>query len=283
MVAGLTSGTDFLKESAKAYFSSYYQNPPIKVDQELDRKLNWTPSLQFKLQDHLTVLAEVSENPYPQILQMRRMDIVDLNFPISVYCICPEEAYLANHGHTEAKKLIEHGFGLLTVSIDGTVQKISSCIPLIQRISEIDFNSEIKGLTPIVRRRLREAFDRYQISAQSGTADIAEVLEGFILKAGRDAAAKGWLRRNQAQPGQMAATLDAMTATPQFGSVIAPIGGARAYVHKYRNASAHFPKNKTQAAIKYRDCRHGFLDGLKQVSTFSKAMKGIGLTGGLAR
>ncbi|UXX81779.1 hypothetical protein [Roseovarius pelagicus] len=282
MVSGLTSGADFLKDSAKLYFANYYQNPPIRVDQELDRNLNWTPSLQFKVQTHLTVLAEVSENPYPQILSMRRMDILDLSFPISVYCVCPEEAYLAHQGHSEAKKLILHGFGLLTVSSNGAVQRVAGCIPLIQRISEIDFNSEIKGLSPTIRRRLREAFDRYQASAPSGAADIAEVLEGFILKAGRDAVKKGWLQRSDAQAGQMAKTLDAMVAVPQFGSALAPIGGARAYVAKYRNASAHFPKSKIQAAIKYRDCRHGFLDGLKQISTFCKAMKGLGLTGGIA-
>ncbi|MEM8541428.1 MAG: hypothetical protein AAGF25_10785, partial [Pseudomonadota bacterium] len=152
MNAGLTSGTDFLKDSAKSYFADYYQNPTIKIDQELDRNLNWTPSLQFKVQTHLTVLAEISENPYPQILSMRRMDILDLNFPISVYCVCPEEAYLTSGGHSEAKKLIEHGFGLLTVNSLGAVQRVSSCIPLIQRISEVDFNSELKGLTPTVRR-----------------------------------------------------------------------------------------------------------------------------------
>lgn len=282
MVSGLTHGTDFLKNAARDYFARYYQNPPIKIDLELDRNFNWRPSLQFKVQKHLTILAEVSETPYPQILNMRRMDILDLEFPVAVYCVCPEEAYLAQQGHADAKKLIDHGFGLLTVAPDGTVQKVSSCIPLIQRISEIDFSSEIKSLTPTVRRRLRESFDRYQHSPPSGTGDIAEVLEGFILKAGRDAVKKGWIDRKDAQPGQMARTLNAMTSAPQFLDSLAPLGGARAYVAKYRNASAHFPKNSAQAATKYRDCRHGFLDGIKQISTFSKAMRSKGLSGGLA-
>lgn len=280
MNAGLTTGTDFLKEAVRKHFGSYYQNPAIKIDQELDKDLNWRPSIQFQVQKHLTILAEVSENPYPQILSLRGRDIVDLNFPISIYSVCPEEAYLAKIA--EARKLIEHGFGLLTVTSDGSVQRVSSCIPLIQRISEVDFNSEIKGLSAGVRRRLREAFERYQSSAPSGTADIAEVLEGFILKAGRDAVKKGWLSKGDVIAGKMAATLDAMAASPQIKGKAAAIGGARAYIAKYRNAGAHFPKNKTQAAIKYRDCRHGFLDGLKQVSSFSSAMKELGLTGGLA-
>lgn len=281
MVVDLTLGTEFLKEAATKYFADYYQNPPIKIDEEIDKKVNWTPSIQFKVQDHLTILAEVSESPYPQILSMRRMDVIDLDIPISVYCICPEEAYLTMHG--DAKKLIEHGFGLLTVNAEGQVQRVANCIPLIQRISEVDFKSEINGLTQAMRRRLREAFDRYQGSAPSGAADVAEVLEGFILQAGRDAVKKGWLNKADAQPGKMAATLDAMGAVKQLQGAVAAIGGARAYVAKYRNASMHFPKNKKQAAIKYRDCRHGFLDGLKKISDFRTAMKNAGLTGGLAK
>jgi hypothetical protein len=113
---------------------------------------------------------------------------------------------------------------------------------LIQRISEEEFKNELNGLPPVIRRRLVEAFDRYNASAPSGVADIAEVLEGFILKAGREAAKKTWIASADAKAGQPARTLDAMQLAPQFAASMAAIGSVRGYVAEYRNTSHHFPK-----------------------------------------
>ncbi len=279
MDGGLTSGVDFLRDRAKDYFSEYYQNPPIKVDEALASNLSWKPTLQFKIQSHLTVLAEVSETPYPAILHMRRTDIMDMTTPVSVYCVCPEEAYL--NDQSQARKLIEQGFGLITVDSHGQVERRANCIPLIQRISDAEFHSEIKGLTPLIRRRLVQSFEKYQNSAPAGAADIAEVLEGFILKAGNEGVKKNWLQRGDVRAGQTAKILDAMTSATEFQTAKAPIGGVRAYISSYRNLNHHFPKNQKQAAKKYKDCRHAFLDGIKKVGEFRVAMKSLGLTGGL--
>src|ERR1700733_8871527 len=133
--------------------------------------------MYFKINDHLTVIAEVSETPYPLIFHLRRLDILNLEVPISIYCVCPEEAYLDDQA--AAKELMSHGCGLLTVSVDGKVQRRSSCIPLVQQITDKEFKTEIMGLPPIIRRRLAEAFDRYNHNAASGVADITEVMEGL--------------------------------------------------------------------------------------------------------
>jgi len=126
-----------------------------------------------------------------------------------------------------------------------------------------------------------EAFDRYVHSPPTGVADIAEVLEGFILKAGREAAKKNWIKSNDARPGAPAATLDAMQVASQFGASMAAIGSVRFFVAEYRNTSHHFPKNAEQAATKYRECRHAFLDGLKRVNAFRNSMKDRGLSGSI--
>jgi hypothetical protein len=199
--------------------------------------------------------------------------------PIEVYCGCPEEAYLANQ--SDAKRLITHGFGLVTVAEDGRVHRRSGCIPLIQRIAEQEFKNEVRTLPPVIKRRLVEAFERYNNSAPTGVADVAEVLEGFILKAGREAAKKGWIDAKAAKPGQPAATLDALQAAPQFIASMAAVGSVRGYVAEYRNTSHHFPKNEAQAARKYRECRHAFLDGLKRVCSFRNSMRDRGLSGGI--
>lgn len=196
-----------------------------------------------------------------------------------MFCVCPEEAYLANQA--DAKRLIADGFGLNTISQDGQAQRRSNCIPLIQRISEEEFRNEVKGLPPKIRRRLVEAYERYQHSAPTGVADVAEVLEGFILKAGREAARKTWINAGATRPGQPAATLDAMQGSTQFGAAMAAIGSARGYIAEYRNTSHHLPKNNAQAAKKYRECRHAFIDGLKRICSFRNAMRDRGLSGGL--
>lgn len=279
MAFDLTSGSDTLREAARKYFADHYQNPAMKFAAQVDPKLSYAPTIQFKIHSHLYVLVEVSETPYPAILGMRRTDIEDLQIPIAVFCACPEEAYLADQAN--AKRLIGHGFGLITIAADGQAQRRANCIPLIQRISEEEFKNEVRALPSAIRRRLVEAFDRYNHSAPTGVADVAEVLEGFILKAGREAAKKTWIQQNQARPGQPAATLDAMQAAPQFAASMAAIGSVRGYVAEYRNTSHHFPKDKAQAARKYRECRHAFLDGLKRVSSFRSSMRERGLSGGL--
>ncbi len=279
MAANLTSGSDSLKEAVRKHFASHYQNPVMKFSTQVDPKLSYVPTIQFKIHNHLTVLVEVSETPYPAILAMRRTDIEDLQNPISVFCACPEEAYLSDQA--DAKRLISHGFGLITIAQDGQAQLRANCIPLIQRISEDQFKSEIHSLPPVIRRRLVEAFDRYKASAPTGVADIAEVLEGFILKAGREAAKKGWISQNNARPGSPAATLDALQALQQFAGSVASIGSVRGYVAEYRNTSHHFPKDRAQAAKKYRECRHAFIDGLKRINSFRTLMKDRGLSGGL--
>ncbi len=273
------TGKDFLKSCAAKFFADHYHGPAMKYECAVDKGLSYSPSIQFQIHAHLMVLVETSETPYPVILSMRRTDIEDLQSPIAVYCACPEEAYLADQ--SEAKRLISHGFGLLTVSTDGSCQVRANAIPLIQRISDNEFKAGIKELPPAVKRRLVEAFDRYLHSPPTGVADIAEVLEGFILKAGKEAAKKGWID-NKFKNGQTpATTLDAMQAAGQFAHSMAAIGSVRGYVAEYRNMSHHFPKNREQAAKKYRECRHAFLDGLKRVVSFRASMKSRGLTGGI--
>jgi hypothetical protein len=41
--------------------------------------------------------------------------------------------------------------------------------------------------------------------------------------------------------------------------------------------SHHFPKNPKKAAQKYRECRHGFLEGIRQVKGFRAAMKSVNI------
>ena len=275
---GLSSGDAFLTRAARKYFNELFQNPTVSSG-EVDPALNWTPSFHFKVHDHLAILVEVSESPYPLILNIRRTDIIKVQMPIAVYCACPEEAYLAQQ--SDAKRLMNDGYGLLTVAADGSAQRRSGCIPLLQQITKEEFLADIKGLPGKFRTRLAESFERYNANAPSGLVDITEVMEGLVLKAGRDAVTQTWIDKKDAKPGAPAKTLQAMQAAPQFQNVSAAIGAAQGYISMYRNISHHFPKDRKQAAKKYRDCRHGFLEGLKKIVFFRDALRGLGLSGGL--
>jgi hypothetical protein len=170
---------------------------------------------------------------------------------------------------------------LLTVSADGSVQKRASCIPLVQQIPETAFKDGVRELPIKMRRRLAESFEHYQQDAVSGVRDITELMEGLVLKCGRDAVTKKWIQPNDAKPGYPAATLTALATTPQGKSIQPAIGGTQSYISEYRNTAHHFPKNRKQAHRKYRDCRHAFLDGIKRICAFRAALKNIGLSGNL--
>lgn len=273
----LTTGLDPIKDAAKAYFRGIYHVQNVILDSEVDAKLNWKPSIQLKVNEHLTIIAEVSEKPYPLIISLRRPDVENLPQPISVYSVCPEEAYLADQA--EAKRLMAHGYGLLTVDAAGAVQVRASCIPVIQIISQETFQDEIKGLPAKLKTRLAEAYQRYVHNAPSGSTDISEVLEGLVTRAGKEAVGKKWIAKSDTRT--VAKTLDAMMAAPDCHNAIGALAAARGYIYVYRNANHHFPKNKAQAAKKYKECRHSFLDGLKKVRHFRDAMRNLGLTGGL--
>ncbi|NID06148.1 hypothetical protein HBF26_14740 [Luteibacter jiangsuensis] len=226
---GITSGSAFLTASAQSFFAQTYQTNSILLGQPIDRSLNWSPSLSFKIHNHRMIVAEVSpDKPYPLILRMRRADILALNMPIAIYSVCTEQAYLDDQ--SQVKELVSHGYGLLTVDAEGNVTRRNPCVPLIQLIPSSEFADAMKGLPRSLRTRLAESFERYNSDPLSGASDIAEVFEGLVLKAGRDAVKKGWLAKSDASAGAPAKTLLAMQQGPQFKNAAAAIGGVQSYI-----------------------------------------------------
>ena len=276
MAAGLSSATDFLRDAVKAYLVSTYANPPVKCDEVVDDGLGWVPTLHCPVNNQL-MLIEASEKPYPAVFRMRRVEMADVQAPIAVYAACPEEAY--THNQKEASDLAQHGFGLFTVDANGSVTCKFHAIPIAQHISDAQFKSDIEGFPAPHKRRSRECFELYKHNAPSGVANIAELLEGMVVKAAKESARKGWLTTGETK-AVLQTVLATMQSKPQFQNADAILGASRIFVSRYRNAAHHFPKNKKQAWTKYRDCRHAFLDGLRNVRDLKAAMKALGLSGG---
>jgi hypothetical protein len=217
------------------------------------------------------IAVEVSEAVYPMILSLRRVDLEKLQFPIAVYSVCPEEAYVRDQA--EAKRLMSHGYGLVTIDGEGVATRRSTSIPIVQQIHREEFQHELDGLPQKYRQRIAQAYDAYCQNAPLGVSDITEVMEGMVLKAGQASAKKTWIDKGDAKAGQSAKTLAAMQKAPQLQNCAAAIGGAQSYISEWRNTSHHFPKNPKKAAQKYRACRHGFLEGIRQIKAFRSALR----------
>jgi hypothetical protein len=271
----LTSGTDWLRDAAESHFKDVYQLGSVSGPEQIDAKLQWVPDFHFLIHDHLMVAVEVSETAYPAILAIRRVDLEKLQFPVSVYSVCPEQVYLAEQA--DAKRLINDGYGLLTVDDEGFVQKRASPTPILQVIHQEEFKERIAPLPQSARKRLARCFEAYTQNPPLGVSDITEVVEGMVLKAGRSAANKGWIEKKNAKPGNPFATLKAMQGSAQIQNCLAAVGGVQAYVSTWRNLSHHFPKNRKKAGQKYRECRHAFIDGIHHIQSFKECMGKLGI------
>ncbi len=268
---------EFLIDAAVKFFSDYYENPTIKINEEIDERLNWRPSIHFKAKKFLTIIAEVSpEKLYPEIFNMQLANILDIHMPISIFSVCPEELYLNSNNQKEAKSLRAHGYGLLTIDNTKKATKRFGCIPIIQHISEDEFKKEIELLPKKIKVELKDAFERYQDKSDSGMQKITELVEAIVLDAGKKSAKKNWIS-NTTVKGGASNILDEMLKETQFQHETAPIGGMRSYLKDYRNPSHHAPRSKKQAYEKFQDCQHGFREGIKVIKRFRFAMKQIGI------
>lgn len=277
MSEGITSADEFLLEAVKAFLTRAYGSMPFKINSEIDSQLGWVPSLNCTTSSHVMAI-EASEKVYPLIFRLRRAEMAEVETPIAVYCVCPEEAYLSNQ--RDAADLEKHGFGLFTVNSEGVATKKFAAIPIVQHITDSEYDSDVRRLPSKVKRMAKDSFDIYRGNSAAGVASISEVVEGLIMKAAKEACKRKWMSKSQST-GALAGVLVNMKGVSQFRNAEAALSGAQTFVSNYRNSSHHFPKNKKAAHRKYRDCRHGFLDGLRHLQTLSDTFKQVGLSGSL--
>lgn len=275
--SSFTQSEAFLGKAAENYFSSIYERPKISIGEQLDPNLNWRPTFHFRPNKYSLIAVESSPDKiYPEIFRISHTELVHIPKPVCVYCVCPEEVYLQTSNQKNAKELREFGYGLLTVDKSGAVIKKFGCIPLIQHLPESEFNSAIKVFHKVLRIKIKEAYESYNNNAGSGVKELTEIAEGLVNEFAKKAARKGFISNADANGG-MAKILDKMILEPKFKKAIAAIGGIRSYYKEYRNTAHHAPKSMKDADKKYRDCLHGFREGLRKIENFRSAMKNIGI------
>ena len=279
---GLTSGEEFLRTAAHAFFKDLFGGPAMHFNKELHRNLAWTPALRFTFGVYINVFIEPSETgPYPRILELKNAEVRNFPQPITIYAVCPENMISKSDQQADMKRLQSHGFGLITVDSNGQAHRMFSASPLIQFIPQAEFKGEAAGLSRKIKQRVSEAFDEYNSKPINGVKCISEVLEGLVMQAGKEAKKKEYFKDNPLPGGSVANVLDGLHDVKQCKNARASIGGVRGYIHDYRNTSHHYPTSKKVAYERYTNCRHAFLDGIKKIKTFRAAMKNAGLSGNL--
>jgi len=281
--SGLSPADEYLRNAAEKYFKKTYQHPPIRRSEAI-KPLGWAPSLQIDIHDYRTVICEMSaEKPYPQMLALRGHDVMQVQAPICVFSVCPEEEFLKADQQKSVKDLVAHGFGLITVDSSGDAMVRHDCIPLVQRVPDAAFQTEIRGLPSKFRQKTAQCYENYKKNSVAGVQELSGLVEGIILQAGRDAIAKTWLTNGQAAPGKAADTLDNLFNCKQLQNIRAKVAAARGYIDAARNTVSHYPKNKKQAYKKFNDCRENFIQGLKITKDFREALRSAALSGDIPK
>ncbi|MCK4620708.1 MAG: hypothetical protein KAT62_00695 [Desulfuromonadales bacterium] len=263
----------FLGKAAQSYFvdQGMAQLSAIKIEQEITKGISWRPTLWFKAAGYTTVAVEISpEAPYPKALKINTSSILYAEIPITVYAACPEEVFVK--AQKEVKELRSHGFGLLTVDAMGVVTKQFGGQPLIQHIPEADFKRETKGLPPSIIRELRDAFELYKNRPTAGIAQVGEIVEAATNCAKKAVIRRGWATEED-MGDSLAKHLNRMLNLTQLDNAKAGIGRMRSYVAEYRNPAHHAPKSQKAAYSRLHECKHGFLEGIKSLQSFTAQLK----------
>ncbi len=273
---GLSSGDDFLFNSAHKFLSERFQTQP-KVSQPISHEIDWAPALHFETTRKRILVAEVSQMPYPTVFKLYLADIIEVTIPIEIYCVCTEGLYNDKKNKAEFKKLLSHGYGIIIVDDNGDAKFQESTVPLVQHIKGKEFNEKTKDIKGKVKVRVLDAFDKYQNDPRSGVGDLRILIEEMVKSAVKSSIKKDWLTTSTLSK-DLADILNDMNDARQFSDTSAIIGGMKSFVSDFGNPAVHAPRSKKDAHKTYRECRYAFIDGLRHISNFMRNMKSKKIT-----
>lgn len=141
-------------ERAVEYFRDNHGIGSFRVEGEIGPELSYRPTLQALTSDHYYLCIEVSESPYPTIIEPVVLDCVTQGLPVKLYVAFPSDPMPADY-KARTDRARAHGVGVLEVSPTRT-QVIHPALPL-----------SLAGLRP---RPKKEFPARYR-SALAGAED----------------------------------------------------------------------------------------------------------------
>jgi hypothetical protein len=147
-------------EGIKVYFRDERGLANFQIEEEVDKSLDYRPTLHTHTKDHHIVCVDVLESPYSPPLDSIVLDCVRKSLPIKLYVAFPE-----NSGQQDYKKRVDrargNGVGVLEVRANG-VEMIHDALSLSL--------SGVRGIEP--RRfpaKLRTDLARAESTFRSGS------------------------------------------------------------------------------------------------------------------
>lgn len=238
----------------------------LRLEQAFSDKVNWTPTIQLKTSATELLLVEVAESLYPAVFSIAYAQIINEEAmrPIKVYQACPLTSFQADKKHEQVRRLKSHGFGLITVDEQGTVDIQFPASVLIHHVSDKKFEETVKGMPMDTKSALVKAFEVYRTDANQGLQHAGQVVEALIHLIASQCHARG-LMASYKETDKASAVIDKLyaSATPSLADQRASFGGARSFMKLGRNASSHPSKTVKQAQEKAVLLREGFESAIR--------------------
>ena len=234
----------------------------LKLEEEISPRISWRPTFHLKPIPSLIMAAEVSDSLYPNILKIAAYDLLNFDFPVAVYLVCPLDTYVSDIKQTTIRVLRSNGFGIITVDDQKVTTIQHNCVPLAQHLSEEALNTELNGLTTSMKVRFRSAHGAYTSNVGQGLQASGQIVEALVINIA-NGAVKANLAKASILKRPAAEAIDELYGLQDFRDYRAALGGARDFAKEYRHIASHPAKSAKQTIDKIRKCRSGFMDAIR--------------------
>jgi hypothetical protein len=102
-------------ERAVQFFKDSHGITGFKVEEEILPTLSYRPTLQAATPDHYILCIEVSESPYPPVLEPSVLDAITQAIPLKLYVAFPSDPLPADY-KSRVDRARSHGIGVLEVA-----------------------------------------------------------------------------------------------------------------------------------------------------------------------
>lgn len=263
-------------EKSLAFCRNRYGGNGLAVEKGIAPEIAWRPTFFLKPARFAILAVEVADNLFPEALKGAAYDIVQYDWPISVYQACSLTAYQSDPKQGKVNQLRSHGFGIITVDDDGTTVIQHQCIPIAQHISEDELESSLSGLTPGLKVEFKRAHDTYVTNAGQGVQQTGQIIEALVRGIADQAKRKNVITAAEASAINLADVIDKLYEKTAFRNHRAALGAARDFIKEYRNIASHPQRTAKEAKAKLQKCKDGFLRGAGVARKLREAMQQLG-------
>jgi len=245
----------------------------LRKEEPIDGSISWRPTYFLKPSRFEIIAVEVDDKIYTEVLKSAAHDIGNFDHPITVYQASPLDVFQNDPRMARIGLLRDHGFGIITVDDEGNARIQHTAQPLAQNILPTRFESDLSGLTQSLKIAFRAAYVTFQTNVGQGLQQAGQIVEGMIGSICSQAEANGTIATSA---GSLADKIDLLYQSNHFRQYRGTLGGVRSFVREFRNTASHAPRSAKEAAEKIRNCKDGFLTGLRLAKQLREDMQRAG-------